>query len=128
MWSSRIISSNTSGRAGCLGAFLITLLFLPPLLSAQAPSGNPLPRAANGTPDLSGIWQVLNSANWDIQDHGAQKGIPAGQGVVVGNEIPYQPWAEAKKKENNENRATADPEAKFYLPGVPRITYTPFPF
>jgi hypothetical protein len=40
----------------------------------------------------------------------------------------YQPWAAAKKKENFENRATADPESKCYLPGVPRLTYMPFPF
>lgn len=86
-----------------------------------------LPRTSDGKPDLSGIWQVMNTAAWDIQDHSAQKGIPAGQGVVEGNEIPYQPWAAAKKKENFENRATADPEASCYLPGLPRATYMPFP-
>jgi len=48
--------------------------------------------------------------------------------VVEGNEIPYQPWAAEQKKRNFENRATADPEAKCYLPGVPRATYMPFPF
>ena len=48
--------------------------------------------------------------------------------MVEGNEIPYQPWAAAKKKENFDSRATADPDAKCYLPGVPRITYMPFPF
>ena len=36
-------------------------------------------------------------------------GVPAGQGVVEGNEIPYQPWALAKKKENFENRADRRP-------------------
>ena len=51
-----------------------------------------------------------------------------GPGVVVGNEIPYLPWAAAKKRENYENRKTADPAAKCYLPGVPRVTYMPFPF
>jgi hypothetical protein len=87
-----------------------------------------LPRARDGKPNLSGIWQVFNSANIDLQDHGAQKDIPAGQGVVEGGEIPYQPWALAKKKENFKNRATADPEAKCYLLGVPRITYSGHPF
>ena len=70
----------------------------------------------------------MNTAAWDIQDHAAQKGVPGGQGVVEGNEIPYQPWALAKKKENYEKRATLDPEAKCYLPGVPRMMYMPFPF
>ena len=82
----------------------------------------------NGQPDLQGIWQVLNSAEWDLQGHAAQKGVPASVGVVEGNDIPYQPWAAAKKKENFDNRLTADPLLKCYRPGVPRITYLPFPF
>jgi len=87
-----------------------------------------IPRLANGKPDLSGYWQTLNTAAFDIQDHIAQRDVPGGQGVVEGNEIPYQPWALAKKKENYANRATADPEAKCYLLGVPRIIYSGRPF
>ncbi|MBI4485554.1 MAG: hypothetical protein HY655_06035 [Acidobacteria bacterium] len=86
------------------------------------------PRTPDGQPDLQGIWQVLNTAAWNIQDHPAQYGVPAGQGVVEDDEIPYQPWAAAKKQENYQKRLTADPETKCYLPGVPRITYMPFPF
>jgi hypothetical protein len=96
--------------------------------SSQAPASVAVSRTPDGKPDLSGFWQVSNTAAWDIQDHRAQKGIPAGQGVVEGHEIPYQPWAATKKNDNFENRATADPESKCYLPGVPRITYMPFPF
>ena len=95
--------------------------------NAQTPT-NTLPRTADGKPDLSGIWQVMNTAAWDIQDHTAQKGVPAGVGVVVGGEIPYRPEALVKKRENYANRATADPESKCYLPGVPRIMYMPYPF
>jgi hypothetical protein len=87
-----------------------------------------LPRTADGKPDLSGVWQVLNTAAWDIQDHPAALGVPAGQGVVEGNVIPYQPWALVRKQENFKNRRTADPETKCFLPGVPRITYMPYPF
>lgn len=86
------------------------------------------PRTPDNKPDLNGIWQVLTTAAWDIQDHHARMGVPAGQGVVEGGEIPYQPWAAAKKKANFEARMTADPETKCFLPGVPRITYMPFPF
>ena len=92
---------------------------------AQAPAAQ---RTADGKPNLQGIWQVLNTAAWDIQDHAARLGVPAGQGIVDGNEIPYQPAALAKKRANFENRATADPETKGYLPGVPRIMFMPFPF
>ena len=94
---------------------------------AQTPA-NTLPRTPDGKPDLSGIWQVMNTAAWDIQDHNAQKGVPAGLGVVVGNEIPYKAEALATKRQNYENRATMDPEGKCFLPGVPRIMYMPHPF
>ena len=65
------------------------------------------PRTADGKPNFNGIWQVLNTANWDIQDHSGELGVPPGQGVVEGNEVPYQPWALAKKQENYAKRATA---------------------
>ena len=101
-------------------------------VTAQAQAAEPhayvSARTPDGHPDLQGVWQVLNTAAWDIQDHSARLGVPAGQGVVEGNEIPYQPWAAAKKRENFENRLTADPVRQCYLPGVPRITYMPYPF
>jgi hypothetical protein len=88
-----------------------------------------LPRTPDGKPDLNGVWQALNSASWDIQDHSGQLGLPPGLGVVVGNDIPYQPAAADKKRDNFAHRATADPtEASCFLPGVPRATYMPFPF
>ena len=108
-----------------LASAVATLALLPMPVLAQAST---VPRATDGKPDLSGFWRVMNSAAWDIQDHHAQWGVPAGQGVVEGNEIPYQPWALAKKEENYKNRATADPETKCYLPGVPRLTYMGYPF
>jgi len=82
----------------------------------------------DGKPDLNGVWQALTTANFDLQDHAASLGVPAGQGVVEGNEIPYQPWALARKQENFRNRATADPQEKCFLLGVPRTMYAPFPF
>ena len=97
-------------------------------VSGQTATAPVIPRTAEGRPDLSGIWQAMNAAAWNIQDHEAQKDVPAGLGVVDGNEIPYQPWAAARQRENFANRATADPEGKCYLPGVPRITYMPYPF
>ena len=88
-----------------------------------------IPRARDGKPDLSGFWQVLHTSAWlDIQDHSAEKDVPAAQGIVEGNEIPYLPAALEKKKQNHATRQSADPALKCYLPGVPRITYMPFPF
>ena len=116
--------------------------------AAQAPTYKAARLAGTDRPNLHGLWQALTEANWDIQAHAAQPGPPqfgalyaepAGPGIVEGNEIPYQPWAMAQKKENFEKRLTRvntdgvrleplDPEAKCYLPGVPRANYMPFPF
>lgn len=95
-------------------------------------------RTADGKPNLNGIWQAINTANWDLQDHAARQGpvislgaafsVPAGQGVVEGGEIPYLPAALEQKKKNGANWVELDPEVKCYLPGIPRATYTPFPF
>ena len=56
------------------------------------------------------------------------QGMPAGQGVVVGNDLPYQASALEKRQINYENRLTDDPEANCKMVGVPRITYMPYPF
>ncbi len=109
------------------------------------------PRLADGHPDLNGIWQAINEANYDLELHmarpamalragpygpvpaapvlalGAVGAVPPGLGVVEG-EIPYRPEALARKKQNQENWLTLDPEIKCYLPGVPRATYMPYPF
>ena len=97
-----------------------------------------LPRSTDGKPDLNGIWQTIGTANWDLEDHSARSGamvplgavgaVPAGKSVVQGGEIPYQPWAAAKKQENAAEWLTLDPEVNCYLPGVPRVMYLPFPF
>jgi hypothetical protein len=85
------------------------------------------PRTPDRKPDLNGIWQVLGTAHWNLEPHSAIEGVPAGMGVVEG-EIPYLPAALAKRNENFQNRMTADPLRKCYMPGVPRATYLPFPF
>jgi len=105
------------------------LIFVPALAFAQSagPAAS-IPRMADGRPNLQGIWQVRNRASADLQDHVARYGMPAGRSVVDGGEIPYQPWAAAKKAENFASRATADPLSHCYLPGVPRIMYLEWPF
>jgi hypothetical protein len=110
------------------------------------------PRTADGKPDLNGIWQALNEANYDLEAHvarpatalrpgpygavpvaavlalGAVGAVPPSMGVVEGGEIPYKPEALAIKKKNQEDWLNKDPEIKCYLPGVPRATYMPYPF
>ena len=95
--------------------------------AARAPNAT-VPRTPDGKLDLSGVWEVLNTASWNILPHNAESGIPGGLGVVEGDELPYLPAALAKKKENFDHRMTDDTDSKCYLPGVPRITYMPYPF
>jgi hypothetical protein len=110
---------------------------LGPALAAQtrASSGDRVPRNAwDGKPNLNGVWQTLNSANWDpgaagtVVQLGAIGAMAPGQTVVEGGEIPYLPAAQQQKQKNYTNRLTEDPEVKCYLPGIPRATYLPYPF
>jgi hypothetical protein len=124
---SAVISSVAAGIVLCTAVLVV----------AQTPAYR-APRTADGKPNLNGIWQALNSANWDLQGHAASKGpvpslgavfsLPPGLSVVEGDEIPYLPAAAAKKKENQVDWVKLDPEVKCYLPGVPRATYLPYPF
>jgi hypothetical protein len=127
-------------------------VWLVPLSSLTGQTRAPAVPRVNGKPDLNGLWQAVNTANWDIQAHsarpalamrpgpvvpvparevlafGAVGAIPGGLGVVDGDELPYKPEALKKKQENQDNWLSRDPEIKCYLPGVPRATYMPFPF
>jgi hypothetical protein len=140
-------SVATALAAGLAGAVL-AITALP--VAGQGQAYRP-PRLADGHPDLNGIWQTINEANYDIQMHvarpalalregpygpvpdtpvlalGAVGAVPPGVGVVDG-EIPYRPEALTTKRENQENWLSRDPEIKCYLPGVPRATYMPYPF
>lgn len=97
------------------------------------------PERIAGKPNLNGIWQALNTAHWNLEGHsaealeefwqlGAIAAIPAGQSVVDGGTIPYLPEALAKRDENRAGWPASDPEAKCYMPGIPRATYMPYPF
>ena len=125
-------------RARLIGASVLVALMATIAGRIGQAQSSPFPRTADGKPNFTGIWQVMNSANWDIQAHEARQGpvialgaafsIQPGPGVVEGNDIPYLPAAAAKKKENGDNWLTRDPEIKCYMPGIPRATYMPFPF
>jgi hypothetical protein len=130
------------------------------LFAAGSPSNSQTATSAvprlEGTnkPNLEGVWQALNTANFNIEAHewavglathpgvpdgppvpaaavlalGAIGGVPPGESVVEGGDLPYQPWALKQKQENMANALTRDPEVRCFLPGVPRATYMPYPF
>jgi len=119
------------------------------VLAGQALAGEPWSpsRLGDGKPDFNGVWQVLNTANFDLEPHGAKAAmalregpvvpvpakevvalgavgaVPAGLGVVQGGSIPYTPKALAQRDRNRADWLKSDPEIKCYLPGVPRANY-----
>jgi hypothetical protein len=119
--------------------------------AASRVAGSAIPRVG-GHPNFSGIWSVMNGANWDIEPHaaraalelrpgpvvpvpvkavvalGAVGSVPAGMGVVEGGLIPYTPEALKTRQENREHYLDRDPEVKCDLPGVPRANYMTLPF
>ena len=131
---------------------VLTLVFAL-ALAVQPVAAQELPRLSDGRPDMNGIWQVLNEANYDLEPHmarhsmqlregpvgpvpsiptlrmGAVGAVPGSLGVIVGGgKIPYTAAARALKEENAANWIDRDPEVKCNLPGVPRATYIPMPF
>jgi len=132
--------------------YLIATILLCAMVSMAQQAPYRAPRADGGHPDLNGIWQTMNEADYDLEAHlarpamalrqgpygpvpaapvlalGAVGAVPPSLGVVVGGEIPYKPEMLAKKNENWEHWVERDPEIKCYLPGVPRATYVGQPF
>src|SRR6266852_1466218 len=104
----------------------VAISFVVTPVAGQQPPAYRAPRSADGHPDLNGIWQANNEANFDVEAHmarpamalragpygpvpaaavlalGAVGSVPPGMGVVDGGSIPYKPEALAKKKENQE--------------------------
>jgi hypothetical protein len=123
----------------------------PSAASHKTPGGGAIERFA-GHPNFSGVWSVMNTANWNIEPHlasaalelrpgpvvpvpakailalGAVGSVPAGMGVVEGGKIPYTPEALAKRQDNQKHYLERDPEVKCDLPGVPRANYMSLPF
>ena len=93
-----------------------------------------------GRPNLNGVWQAINTANWNLEGHsasatafsqlGAMFAVPPGQSVIVDNNgmIPYTPDGLKKRQQNQAGWPKSDPEAKCYMAGLPRATYMPYPF
>ena len=127
MHSPRLVWKNTAA----IIAAAACVMSVPVASQGPGPAPAPVyvaPRTPDGRPDFQGIWQAVNTAVWNIQDHSAELGIPAGRGVVDGNELPYLPSALARRQQNHRDRLTSDPESKCFMVGVPRIMYMPYPF
>src|ERR1700704_1426404 len=104
------------------------------------PQSGQRPATIGGHPNLNGIWQALNTANWNLEAHsarsfddfwglGAIAAEPAGKTVITGDgKIPYLPKALEQRNKNRDTWPASDPEARCFMLGVPRVTYHTMPF
>jgi hypothetical protein len=93
--------------------------------SKLPPNPKPMPRTADGKPDLSGTWQAGGVSIYG--EPGAPPIHPLPPAPVKAparQPIPYQDWADAKRKTFT---VLDDPTSKCFLPGVPRIVGMPMP-
>jgi hypothetical protein len=92
-----------------------------------------VPRASDGKPDLTGVWQggSTQRGNWEESNGGTGVGgsgrDPAAPVTLSSNDrpanregAPYQPWAAQKVLESFNRRGIDDPTARCLPAGLPR--------
>ena len=120
----------------CTAVAIGAVLWFGGARSSGQSAGYQAPRTPDGKPNLNGIWQAVNTANWDIQDHPARQGPTVSLGAAfrqasgssreTKSRTSLKRWQ--KKRANAANWMTLDPEVKCFLPGIPRATYQGYPF
>jgi hypothetical protein len=101
--------------------------------SAQAPAKSVVPRARDGKPDLTGVWQggSTQRGSWEEANRGVGVGgsgrDPAAAVALSSNDrpagregAPYQPWAAQKVLEAYNRRGIDDPTGQCLPAGIPR--------
>ncbi|HUK37254.1 MAG TPA: hypothetical protein VLV86_25235 [Vicinamibacterales bacterium] len=102
----------------------------PAKLPAKVPA--PIHRTADGTPDLTGMYQHgAGGANYGLERHDKTALIPGGAGVIIDppdGKLPMQEWARAEVESRGKpERGYDDPTAHCFPAGVPRELYVPQP-
>ena len=98
--------------------------------AGAAGGSKPVPRAADGKPDLSGIWIASGAMPLLIGAEATaallKADAAAGRPPAPPREAPpYKPAAEARRQEYLARRGIDDPMALCLISGVPRITFRP---
>ena len=108
-------------RFVCFG---IALMFSASVF-AQAAKYPPVPRASDGKPDLTGVWQAGSDriGTWEeVNGHSAGGERTQNPVEPTRGPAPYQDWAAAKVLESFNRRGIDDPDARCLPPGTPRTT------
>jgi hypothetical protein len=102
--------------------------------TAQLPVKSAVPRASDGKPDLTGVWQAGSTqrGSWEEANRGVGVGgsglDPSARVTLSSNDrpagrepAPYQPWAAQKVLEAFNRRGIDDPTGLCLPAGIPRI-------
>ena len=121
-------------RVPALWLAILTALLLSAHLGAQNTNAakSVAPRAADGKPDLSGVWQPASTirGSWEEANSGTGLGgtgknpnapVAGSSADRHGDPAPYQPWAAQKVLESFNKRAIDDPTARCLPAGIPRL-------
>ncbi len=111
-------------------AMLGALAALPAGANAQEVRASAdVPRAADGHPDLTGVWQGGSNRIGTWEDTNNGEGPLGESGPITPFAVkgpqpkpPYQAWAAAKVVEEYNKRGIDEPMVKCLPPGVPRMT------
>jgi hypothetical protein len=79
--------------------------------------------------DFRGVWQAQSTAAFNVEEHAAVFGTPAGRSVIIDppdGKLPYLPGMREKAMDNNAHRER-DPVGHCHMHGVPRVMLPPFP-
>lgn len=88
----------------------------------------PAPKAADGRPDLTGVYQASpRRGGWDAEAPGDEPGVPAPRSAVSINTttsepIPFRPEARALAQDILNRRSIDDPTSRCIFAASPRIT------
>ncbi len=110
-------------------AVLILCVATTSLSAGQTSAVRPTPKAADGTPDLTGVYQASTRRGaWDAEAPGDQPGVaaPRRPGDVAGpgrpEPIPFRPEARARAQEILNRRSIDDPAGHCLPLASPRLT------
>jgi hypothetical protein len=123
---------NVLNLAFWSGIVAASLLAAPVWAQKAAPQKSSVPRAADGKPDLTGVWQPGSTirGSWEAANSGTGVGgsgkdpsaaVAPSSTDRQGEGAPYQAWAAKKVLESFNSRDLDDPTARCLPAGIPRL-------
>ncbi len=111
-------------------ALVIVAAAFTPLVAQQRGASGPVPRTADGKPDLTGVYQASTRRGaWDYDVPGDQPGVaaarPAGDAQPTGarpEPVPFTPEARQRAQEILNRRSVDDPATLCLPQPTPRMT------